>query len=222
MGTITENIKEHLEHIPSNVKLIAVSKKKTAADIREAYDAGQRAFGENYVQELTDKHTELPSDIEWHFIGHLQSNKVKFIAPFVSWIHAVESEKLLNEINKEATKNGRAINCLLQVHVAEEESKFGFSEKEIIDFCNKTDFTKYQNAKICGIMGMASFTENMEQVRKEFKTLQRIMGELQAGAFILDTDFKEISMGMSSDWKIAVEEGSTMVRIGSAIFGSRN
>jgi pyridoxal phosphate enzyme (YggS family) len=222
MNPIGENILQLKDQIPASVKLIAVSKTKPAADILQAYEADQRSFGENYVQELTEKQATLPNDIEWHFIGHLQSNKVKYIAPFVSWIHAVESEKLLIEINKQALKSGRVIKCLLQVHIAQEESKFGFDRSDILAFAKRFDGSKFSNVQICGVMGMASFSDNLDLVRSEFRMLREIFEELRTTFFSTNADFKEISMGMSGDWKMAIEEGSTMVRIGSAIFGTRN
>lgn len=222
VSDISENIKKCRSALPADVQLIAVSKTKPVADILEAYSAGQRAFGENYVQELCEKQPQLPSDIEWHFIGHLQSNKVKYIAPFVSWIHGVESGKLLAEINKQASKHNRIIRCLLQVHIASEESKFGFDTDEVLTFCRSTDFSQYPNIQICGLMGMASFSEDQNQVIQEFRTLKNTFDILKREVFGSQAAFRDISMGMSGDWQLAVEEGSTMVRIGSAIFGSRN
>ena len=207
-----------------DVTLIAVSKIQSVEKILQLYHEGQRDFGENYVQELIEKHEQLPKDIRWHFIGHLQSNKAKYIAPFVSLIHGVDSQKLLKEINKQALKNNRIIDCLLQVHIAEEETKFGFDEKELHEFFN-SDFTKYNNTRIRGLMGMGSFSDDENKVREEFKRLKHLFDNY----FSLkkkdnNTDFKSniLSMGMSSDYKIAIEEGSNMVRIGSLIFGRRN
>jgi len=222
MSSIANNLELLRREIPEHVRLIAVSKTKPIEAIMEAYNAGQRVFGENYVQEISEKQPALPSDIEWHFIGHLQSNKAKYIAPFVDCIHAVDSEKLLMEINKQAAKARRTIRCLLQVHIADEESKFGFSPEEIIAICSSTNFTQFSSVRIAGLMGMASFTDDHGQVRQEFKTLKKLFDQLKHDAFAESEDFKELSMGMSGDWKIAVEEGSTMVRVGSAIFGSRN
>ena len=222
MSSIANNLELLRREIPEHVRLIAVSKTKPIEAIMEAYNAGQRVFGENYVQEISEKQPALPSDIEWHFIGHLQSNKAKYIAPFVDCIHAVDSEKLLMEINKQAAKARRTIRCLLQVHIADEESKFGFSPEEIIAFCSSTNFTQFSSVRIAGLMGMASFTDDHGQVRQEFQTLKKLFDQLKSDAFAESEDFKELSMGMSGDWKIAVEEGSTMVRVGSAIFGSRN
>ncbi|MEO5651148.1 MAG: YggS family pyridoxal phosphate-dependent enzyme [Ginsengibacter sp.] len=214
-----------------NITLIAVSKTKSEKEILELYQHGQRDFGENYVQELTDKSEQLPKDIRWHFIGHLQSNKVKFIAPFVSLIHSVDSEKLLKEINKQAAKNKRIIDCLLQVHIAEEETKFGFDEKKLHEFFD-SDLTKYQNIRIRGFMGMGSFSDDENKVRQEFKGLKGWFDKYflpNATHPKIDSQSPNIahrtsgilSMGMSSDYKIAVEEGSNMVRIGSLLFGKR-
>jgi pyridoxal phosphate enzyme (YggS family) len=222
MSTVAKHIEELRSELPSNVLLIAVSKTKPIELIEEAYAAGQRAFGENYVQEITEKQPALPADIQWHFIGHLQSNKVKYIAPFVHCIHAVDSEKLLQEIDKQAGKSQRIIQCLLQVHIADEESKFGFLPNEIVDFCRSINFSQYNNVRIAGLMGMASFTDNADQVRKEFQLLKSLFSQLKIEVFGASADFKEISMGMSGDWKMAIEEGSTMIRVGSAIFGTRN
>jgi PLP dependent protein len=219
--SIAQNIADIQKQLPAHVKLVAVSKTKSVDLIQEAFDSGQKLFGENYVQEVTDKQPQLPREISWHFIGHLQSNKVKFIAPFVDWIHAVESEKLLAEINKQAKKHNRVIHCLLQMHIAQEESKFGFDEKELLSFCEKFIATDYPHIEICGLMGMASFTEDTSVVRSEFKKLKQMFDHLKQAYFGDGAYFSEISMGMSGDWQMAVEEGSTMVRIGSAIFGSR-
>lgn len=196
---------------PKKAVLVAVSKIKPVSDIKALYDLGQRNFGENYVQELVEKHSQLPADIYWHFIGHLQSNKVKYIAPFVHLIHGVDSLSLLKEINKQAAKNDRIIDCLLQVHIAQEETKFGLDEAELTDMLNH--MTELKNVKIKGLMGMASFSDDEQQVRKEFSNLRALFNKNKA--------FSILSMGMSGDYKIAVEEGSTMVRIGSLLFGSR-
>ncbi|HZX73524.1 MAG TPA: YggS family pyridoxal phosphate-dependent enzyme [Cyclobacteriaceae bacterium] len=201
-------------------KLIAVSKTHPTEKIMEAYEAGQRIFGENKVQEMVGKYEVLPKDIQWHMIGHLQTNKVKFIAPFVSLIHSVDSEKLLSEINKQGEKAGRIIPCLLQVYIAEEETKFGFDDRELIDFLNKK-LTTFTHVKIEGLMGMATFTENQEQVRREFRHLKDLFEKVKAMNLPTSAEMKELSMGMSADYKIALEEGSTMVRIGSALFGGR-
>ena len=218
---IAENIISIKKELPSHVQLIAVSKTKPVSMLQEAYDAGQRLFGENYVQEIVEKQPLLSNDIEWHFIGHLQSNKVKYIAPFVKCIHAVESEKLLAEINKQAVKNNRSIECLLQIHIAEEESKFGFNPENAIAEIRKIDFSKYPNITINGVMGMASFVDDQDQVKREFQSLKQIFDALKKECFATSNSFKEISMGMSGDYKMAIEEGSTMVRVGSSIFGSR-
>lgn len=219
---IKNNINNFRQNLPDHCNLIAVSKTQPIDAIQEAYDAGQRAFGENKVQELVPKFEALPKDIEWHMIGHLQSNKVKYIAPFVHWIHAVDSAKLLEEINKQAQKAQRTITCLLQVHIATEETKFGFSGQEIKDFLLNTTFEKYQNIKILGLMGMATFTDNKDQIHQEFSTLKKIFNDLKATPLPHNVEMKELSMGMSSDYQIAIEEGSTMIRVGTALFGERN
>lgn len=218
---IAEQLLTIKSSLPSDVCLIAVSKTKPTSAILEAYQAGQRIFGENKVQEMCSKYEDLPKDIEWHLIGHLQSNKVKFIAPFVSLIHAVDSLKLLQEINKEAAKNKRIIDCLLQIHIAEEESKFGLSFDEASDLLRDDSICEMQHVRIVGLMGMATFTEDQEQIRDEFRTLYNCFHIIKSHHFTFNPDFKEISMGMSGDYQIAVEEGSTMVRVGSAIFGNR-
>ena len=203
-----------------DVKLVAVSKTKPVDDIRALYDLGQRDFGENYVQEMADKQSELPKDIRWHFIGHLQSNKIKYMAPFVYMVQGVDSYKLLIEIDKQAAKNQRIIKCLLQVHIAAEETKFGFSEDElttVVQQFMQNDGLK--NIKLSGLMGMASFTEDKNQARKEFFYLRSLFNEIKS--MLNDDDFSTLSMGMSADYTIAVEEGSNMVRIGSLIFGER-
>jgi pyridoxal phosphate enzyme (YggS family) len=218
---IAEKIKEFQSKLPANVTLVAVSKTKPAEDVLEAYNAGQRVFGENKVQEMTAKYEVLPKDIQWHLIGHLQTNKVKYIAPFVSMIHSIDSEKLLREVNKEAKKNNRIIPCLLQFHVAEEETKFGFSFDEAKELLESEAFLSFENIQIVGIMGMASFTEDTEQVRTEFQTLHDYFQILKSHYFKFNPDFKEISMGMSGDYELAIEQGSTMIRVGSTIFGHR-
>jgi pyridoxal phosphate enzyme (YggS family) len=217
------NIKENLEQvkneIPETVKLVAVSKTKPVEIIQEAYDAGQRVFGENKAQEMSTKHEQLPKDIEWHFIGHMQTNKVKYIAPFVSLIHSVDSQKILKEINKQAAKNNRVIDCLLQFHIAEEATKFGLDLDEAALLAQtKND---YNNIKLVGVMGMSTFTDDTNQIRREFKQLHQYFTLLKEKFFPADEAFKEISMGMSGDYPIAVEEGSTLVRIGTKIFGKR-
>ena len=201
------------------VSLIAVSKTKPNEDLMELYALGQRAFGENYVQELVDKAASLPKDIQWHFIGHLQSNKVKYIAPFVHLIHGVDSEKLLQEINKQALKQGRVIDCLLQVHIAEEDTKFGFDETSLMEFLQSGRLANYPNVTIKGLMGMASFSDNQEQVQKEFKQLKKCF-DLARNS--IGATCTILSMGMSGDFELAIQEGSNMVRIGSLLFGARN
>ena len=208
--------------LPAGVRLVAVSKFKPAEDISALYQHGQRVFGENHAQEMKAKHEVLPQDIEWHFIGHLQTNKVKYIAPYVSLIHSIDSLDLLKEVNKQAVKNNRVIPCLLQFHIADEETKFGFSLEECTTMLNSPVFQELKNVKIHGVMGMATFTDNQEQVRGEFRHLHQIFEKLKSSYFAQNPDFKEISMGMSEDFPIAVEEGSTLVRIGSAIFGPRD
>ncbi len=207
---------------PLNVKLIPVSKTKPNNDIMEAYSAGNRAFGENKVQELTQKAEVLPKDIEWHFIGHLQRNKVKFIAPFVHLIHAVDSLRLLKEINKQAAKNERIINCLLQVHIADEEAKFGLNANELKDLIETLEVNNFKNIKIIGLMGMATNTPNHQQVSNEFKGLKTLFNKIKGLSLASNIEMKELSMGMSGDYKLAINEGSTMVRIGSTIFGLRS
>ncbi len=207
-----------------NVKLVAVSKTRPAEEIMEMYRLGQRDFGENYVQEMVDKAAVLPKDIRWHFIGHLQSNKVKYIAPFVSVIHGVDSLKLLQEINKQAAKNGRVIDCLLQVHIAREESKFGLDEAELNLVVQQAGSLELFNVRVIGLMGMASFTDDLPVVKNEFRELKRIFEKFATIANNLPGDifaFSQLSMGMSSDYHIAIEEGSTMLRIGSLLFGAR-
>ena len=219
---INENLATIKKSIPSHVTLVAVSKTKPNELIEEAYSSGQRIFGENKAQELKNKAEVLPKDIEWHFIGHLQRNKVKYIAPYASLIHSIDSKKLLIEVNKQALKNNRIIDCLLQFHIAMEESKFGLSLEEGQELLTSNEFSSLKNIKIVGVMGMASFINNEEQVRNEFIRLKNIFTQLNNGFFKQTATFKTISMGMSGDYKIAIEEGSTMIRVGSAIFGIRN
>jgi len=218
---LRENLSSILSGLPSHVKLVAVSKTHPVETISEIYKAGQKIFGENKVQELINKQPLLPADIEWHMIGHLQTNKVKFIIPFVSLIHGVDSFKLLQSINKEALKINRTVNCLLQLHIAKEETKFGFSLEEIKNILASGEFKELKNINIVGLMGMATFTNDEEMIRSEFKYLASCFKEIKKIYFNDHHDFKEISMGMSDDFRIAVEEGSTMVRIGTAIFGKR-
>jgi len=219
---IGTNIQKLKSGLPKGVKLVAVSKTKPNEDILAAYQNGHRIFGENKVQELTRKQEELPKDIEWHFIGHPQSNKVKYMAPFVALIHGVDSLKLLKTINKEAKKNNRKIRCLLQFHIAEESTKFGLNEDEAVEILESEQYKQLTNVEIDGVMGMATYTDDMEQVRKEFRKLRIIFEKLKAQYFSDRDSFCEISMGMSDDFPIAVEEGSTMIRVGSKIFGPRN
>jgi pyridoxal phosphate enzyme (YggS family) len=206
---------------PTSTTLVAVSKTKPAEAIQELYDLGQRVFGENKVQELAWKYEALPKDIKWHAIGHLQTNKVKYIAPFISMIHSVESLKLIKEVNKQAKKNDRVIEILLQFRIAEEDTKFGLELSETQEILKSDFYKNAENIKVVGVMGMATFTDDKNQVRNEFQTLKNIFKELQEEFFESDDSFKEISMGMSGDYKLAVEEGSTMVRIGSLLFGAR-
>lgn len=219
---IKENLNIVRATVPSNVTLIAVSKTKPVSDLQEAYDAGQRIFGENKALEMRDKHQTLPSDIQWHFIGHLQTNKIKYIAPFVTLIHAIDSLSLLEAVNKEAAKNNRVIDCLLQFHIAQEETKFGLDIDEAKLLLESESFKNLKNINICGVMGMATFTDDAAQVRNEFKNLKNIFETLKENYFKDNGSFKEISMGMSDDYPIAIEEGATMVRVGSKIFGARN
>ncbi len=219
---LVENFKKIKESIPPNVKLVAISKTKPGTEILEAYNLGQKIFGENKVQELTKKYEDLPKDIEWHYIGHLQTNKVKYIASFISLIHAVDSLKLLATINNEAKKNSRVIDVLLQVHIAEEDSKFGLTKEDCINILEDEQLSKLENINIVGLMGMATYTDDLEQIRNEFSTLFTFFQEIKEKYFSTENSFKEISMGMSGDYLIAIEEGSTMVRIGSLIFGERN
>ncbi len=218
---IRENIIAFKRSIPPDVKLVAVSKTKSPAEILEAYETGHRMFGENRVQELVDKAGMLPGDIQWHLVGHLQTNKVKFIAPFVNMIHSVDSMKLLMTINKEAEKNDRIQDCLFQIHIAREETKFGLSEQELKDLLSSSEFTDQKNVRICGLMGMATFTDNEKMIREEFQYLMKIFQEMKDHYFSQHDYFGELSMGMSGDYRIAIEEGSTMIRIGTIIFGER-
>ncbi|WP_207532020.1 YggS family pyridoxal phosphate-dependent enzyme [Desertivirga arenae] len=203
------------------VKLIAVSKTKPIEEVKEAYDAGQRVFGENQVQELVTKYEALPKDIEWHLIGHLQTNKVKYIAPFVGLIHSIDSLKLLQEVDKQAAKNNRVIDCLLQVYIADEDTKFGLGFDEAIELLRTEEFAGLKHVRIVGVMGIATNTENQRQIKEEFYELKTFFDGLKQSFFRKEDSFKEISMGMSSDYKIAIEQGSTMIRVGSTIFGQR-
>ncbi len=221
MSKIAKELELIKGSIPVSVTLVAVSKTKPLELLKEAYAAGQRHFGENRVQELEEKYNALPKDICWHMIGHLQSKKVKTIAPFVHLIHGVDSFKLLAEINKQALKNNRTIDCLLQFFIAQEETKFGFDLEEALEIIGSNEFAALKNIRLVGIMGMATFTDDTDQIRSEFKTLASYFDQLKSTHFSNQPSFKEISMGMSGDYAIAIEEGSTMVRIGSAIFGGR-
>jgi pyridoxal phosphate enzyme (YggS family) len=219
---IKDNLNFIKESLGKSTKLIAISKTKPVELIRECYDAGQRLFGENKVQEMTEKQPLLPADIEWHLVGHLQTNKVKFIAPFVSLIHSVDSLKLLEEINRQAVKNNRIQDCLLQIYIAREETKFGLSEDETIELLASGAFKDLKNISITGLMGMATNTDDLIQVRFEFRKLKEFRDKLKKDFGNSQHPFKELSMGMSGDYKIAIEEGSTLVRIGSSIFGERS
>lgn len=222
MSVNLENFRS-IQQLAANYKatLIAVSKIKPLSDIRELYEQGQLDFGENYVQELDEKFRNLPKDIRWHFIGHLQSNKVKYIVPYVHLIHGIDSLKLLQTVEKEGRKIDRKIKCLLQVHVAQEETKFGFTREELVYTLNEWKKTSNEFAQVCGIMGMASFTENELQLRGEFKALKSIFDDVKLQFFVDDDHFNTLSMGMSGDYAIALQEGSTMIRIGSLLFGAR-
>jgi len=221
MTDIASNIIKLKKEIPANVKLVAVSKTKTTDDILKAYNTGHRIFGENRVKELTEKGEFLPTDIEWHFVGHLQSNKVKHIAPLITMIQSVDTFRLLRIINKEAFQVNKILDCLLQFHIAREETKFGFSMDEVREMMGSEEFRLLDNIRLCGVMGMATFTDNHEQVREEFRCLYGYFNELKNKYFHDQSSFSEISMGMSGDYRIAIEEGSTMIRIGSIIFGER-
>jgi len=215
---IVENFKKLKSEIPDNVKIIVVTKTKSLDEILPVYFTGHRKFGENKVQEIINKQPLLPSDIEWHFIGHLQSNKVKYIAPFVHLIHSVDSLRLLNEVNKEGIRNNRVLKCLLQFHIATEETKFGLDLSEARTILDSEEYNAMKNTLISGIMGMATYTDNEHLIHSEFRTLRNYFNILQKDYFSIHEDFREISMGMSSDYNIAIEEGATMIRIGSAIF----
>ncbi len=220
--SIAENIQQIVAQLPPQVRLVAVSKTKPAEALREAYDAGQRIFGENYVQELCSKQPVLPADIEWHLIGHLQTNKVKYVAPFVTCIQSVDSEKLLKEIDKEARKNNRVIDVLLEISIASDGSKFGFEPDETFPFLSDGQYRLFPNVRFCGVMGMGSFSDDADITRTEYRLLKSISDRLKATVFADCDSFCEISMGMSNDYGIAIEEGSTLVRVGTFIFGERN
>lgn len=219
--SIAQNLLKIKSSLPENVTLVAVSKTKPIPDLMEAYDAGQRIFGENKIQEIAEKWEAMPKDIQWHMIGHVQTNKVKFMAQFVSLIHGVDSLKLLEEINKQAQKNNRIIDCLLQIHIAEEETKFGLDEKELNEILSSTTFQEMKNIRIVGLMGMATFTDNQNQIKKEFTHLKSIFDYIVTQPKTQNLEPKTLSMGMSGDYQLAIEYGSTMVRIGSSIFGNR-
>ena len=222
MQSISDNIRSIKQQIPQSVKLVAVSKTRSVEEILEAYNSGHKYFGENRVQELLQKKDLLPHDIEWHLIGHLQSNKVRLVVPFISMIQSVDSFKLLKTIDNEASLVHRVISCLLQIHIAEEETKFGFSMAELNEMMLSEEFSKLNSVRICGVMGMATFTDDDQRIRKEFSFLAGCLEELKRKYFRETPEFKEISMGMSGDFKIAIGEGSTIIRIGSLIFGERN
>lgn len=218
---IQENIREIKKNIPANVRLVAISKFHDVNEILKAYETGQKLFGESRVQELIEKQLILPKDIEWHFVGRLQRNKVKFIVPFIECIHSVDSERLLLDIERHAAAVNRVIPCLLQIHIAEEDTKTGFSERECWDLLLTGKWKEWKHIQLCGIMGMATYTDDEEKIHGEFKRLHELFNKLKKNFFDEDPHFKEISMGMSSDFKIAIEEGSTLIRVGSSIFGER-
>jgi pyridoxal phosphate enzyme (YggS family) len=207
--------------LPETVKLVAVSKTKPIADLKEAYNAGQRVFGENRIQEMAEKFEALPKDIEWHMIGHVQDNKMKFMASFVTMVHGMDKIKRLKALNKEAAKCDRMINCLIQVHIATEDTKFGFNEAEVLDLFGSDVESLYPNLRLCGLMGMATFTDDRSQIQKEFHGLSQLYSRLKEELFLKDY-FDTLSMGMSGDYKLAISEGSTMIRVGSSIFGARH
>jgi len=222
MSEIQNNLKKLKDSIPTNVKLVAVSKTKPVTDILEAYEAGHRIFGENRAQEMASKCEELPGDIEWHMIGHLQTNKVKYIAPFVHYVHSIDKLKLAREINKRAEENDRVINCLLQVHIAKEQQKFGFDKDTLVDVIREGLLDDMKSIRVCGLMGMATFTDDKDVVRREFQELKSLYDEVKHDFFADDDSFNILSMGMSGDYEIAIEEGSNLIRVGSLIFGPRN
>ena len=221
MGNITLNLKSVTDDLKEGVRLVAISKFHPAESILEAYQAGQRVFGESHVQELLVKQQELPSDIEWHFIGHLQTNKVKYIAPFISLIHAVDTPKLLREIDKQGQKNERVLHCLLELHIAAEETKYGFSHDELMAFLEDGEWRTMAHVSIDGVMCMATYTDDEEQIRGEFHLAKQIFDEVKERFFAEQPSFCELSMGMSHDYPIAMDEGSTLIRVGSKIFGER-
>ena len=219
--SIADNLKKVLAELPQGVRLVAVSKFHPNEAIEEAYQAGQRIFGESKVQEMTAKYESLPKDIEWHFIGHLQSNKIKYMIPYVAMIHGIDTYKLLAEVNKQAGKAGRTVNCLLQIHVAQEETKFGFSPEECREMLDAGEWKALAHVRICGLMGMASNTDNIEQINGEFRLLSSLFKEIKENWFADSDVFRELSMGMSHDYHEAIASGSTLVRVGSKIFGER-
>jgi len=219
--SISDNLRRLVSDIPERVSIIAVSKRKSVEDILEAYKAGQRIFGENRAQELTEKHPRLPDDIEWHMVGHLQTNKVKYLAGFVHMVQSIDSLKLLLTLEREALKANRIISCLLQIRIAREETKFGFTREEVLEIAASPEVRSLNNVRITGVMGMATFTEDEDQVRSEFRHLNETFKDLKEKCFSNSPEFKEISMGMSGDYQMAIEEGSTMIRLGTIIFGAR-
>jgi pyridoxal phosphate enzyme (YggS family) len=219
---IIENINKIKSTLPNDVLLIAVSKTKPIEDIMEAYNGGQRVFGENKAQEMRDKHEKLPKDIQWHFIGHLQENKVKYIVPYVTMIHSIDSLHLLGEVNKKAIQCDRVVDCLFEIDIAHEESKFGMSEEEVFSLLNCPEYKQMKNIRICGVMGIGSITDDKEKTKEEFKNLKEIFSKIKENFFQDKDFFKHISMGMSGDYDIAIKQGSTMIRVGSKIFGERD
>lgn len=223
MSTIKEAIVNFCKSIPNTTTLVAVSKTKPKEDLVQAYEVGQRDFGENKIQEMTNKWEALPKDIRWHMIGHTQRNKVKYMAPYVHLIHGVDSPRLLKEINKQALNNERTIDCLLQIHIAQENAKFGFEKEELLSFLENDLFKELKNVQVRGLMGMATFTDNKDQVTDEFQSLKDLFDHIKTDANLLNNhQFDTLSMGMTGDYEIGIEKGSTMIRIGSAIFGSRD
>ena len=219
--SVAENLNKIKSTLPAGVRLVAVSKTKPESDIMEAYNAGHRIFGENHAQEMKQKHADLPADIEWHFIGHLQTNKIKYIVDYVKLIHSIDSASLLQAVNKEAAKHGVVVDCLLQFFIATEETKFGMSLDEARQLLESDEFKAMQNVRICGVMGIGSLTDDKDQTNREFAHLKQIFDTLKSDYFAANDEFKEISMGMSGDYQLAIAHGSTMVRVGSSIFGQR-
>ena len=219
--SVAENLNKIKSTLPAGVRLVAVSKTKPESDIMEAYNAGHRIFGENHAQEMKQKHADLPADIEWHFIGHLQTNKIKYIVDYVKLIHSIDSANLLQAVNKEAAKHGVVVDCLLQFFIATEETKFGMNLDEARQLLESDEFKAMQNVRICGVMGIGSLTDDKDQTNREFTHLKQIFDTLKTDYFAASDEFKEISMGMSGDYQLAIAHGSTMVRVGSSIFGQR-